>query len=132
MLKISLTCVQSSDDVTLLGVTIDKSLTFKTYSKFMHYKISHCRKAKVLANTFIDCQFNYAPLKWNFCRKTFHSKIEKIHHRTLKVISGMVDSYNQFMMQQFCLNSSKHLRFLVTEIFKSISQINPEFMWSFL
>ena len=25
----------------------------------------------------------------------------------------------------------KHLRFLVTEIFKSIYQINPEFMWSF-
>ena len=25
----------------------------------------------------------------------------------------------------------RHLRFLVTEIFKSISQISPEFMWSF-
>ena len=25
----------------------------------------------------------------------------------------------------------RHLRFLLTEIFKSISQISPEFMWSF-
>ena len=29
ILKINSTCVQSSDDVTLLGVMIDKNLTFK-------------------------------------------------------------------------------------------------------
>ena len=29
ILKIDLTCVQSSDDVTLLDLIIDKSLTFK-------------------------------------------------------------------------------------------------------
>ena len=29
ILKINLTCGQSSDDVTLLGITIDKSLTLK-------------------------------------------------------------------------------------------------------
>ena len=29
LLKINLTCVQSSDDVTPLGVMIDKNLTFK-------------------------------------------------------------------------------------------------------
>ena len=29
VLKINSTCVQSSDDVTLFGVTIDKNLTFK-------------------------------------------------------------------------------------------------------
>ena len=31
LLKIKLTCVQSSDDVTLLGVMIDKNLTFKKH-----------------------------------------------------------------------------------------------------
>ena len=29
--KINLTCVQSSDDITLLGVMIDKNLTFKKH-----------------------------------------------------------------------------------------------------
>ena len=29
MLKINLTCVQSNDDVTLLGAIIDQNLTFK-------------------------------------------------------------------------------------------------------
>ena len=31
ILKIDSTCVQSSDNVTLLGVIIDMNLTFKTY-----------------------------------------------------------------------------------------------------
>ena len=31
ILKINSTCVQSRDDVTLLGVTIDKNLTFKKH-----------------------------------------------------------------------------------------------------
>ena len=31
ILKINLTCIQSSDDVTLLGVMIDKNLTFKKH-----------------------------------------------------------------------------------------------------
>ena len=31
ILKINLTCVQSSDDVTLLSVIIDKNLTFKKH-----------------------------------------------------------------------------------------------------
>ena len=51
-------------------------------------------KAKILGNTFIDSQFNYTPLIWIFCRKTFYSKIEKNHHTTLKVIYGIDDSFN--------------------------------------
>ena len=67
-----------------------------------------------------------------FCRKTFYSKIEKIHHRTLKVIYGIDDSYNNLLLSSNSVSiHQRHLRFLVTEIFKSISQINPEFMWSF-
>ena len=31
ILKTNLTCVQSSDDVTLLGVIMDKNLTFKKH-----------------------------------------------------------------------------------------------------
>ena len=46
-------------------------------------------KAKILGNAFIDSQFNYTPLIWTFCRKTLYSKIEKIHHTTLKVVYGI-------------------------------------------
>ena len=94
MLKINLTCVQSSDDVTLLGAIIDNSLTFKKHidnlASKAQYKLHALRrirkiltvgKARILDNAFIDSQFNFAPLIWMFCRKTFYSEIEKIHHK---------------------------------------------------
>ena len=67
-----------------------------------------------------------------FCRKTLYSKIEKIHHRTLKVVYGIDDYYSNLLLSSNSVPiHQRHLRFLVTEIFKSISQINPEFMWLF-
>ena len=38
MLKINLICVECSDNVTLLGVIIDKNLTFKKYIVNLVYK----------------------------------------------------------------------------------------------
>ena len=88
-------------------------------------------KAKILGNAFIDSQFNYAPLLWMFCRKTLYSKIEKIHHKTLKVIYESNDNYDNLLLQTNMVSvHQKHLRVLMTEIYKSISQLNPEFMWS--
>ena len=67
-----------------------------------------------------------------FCGKTFYLKIEKIHHRALKMIYGTDDSYKNFLLSSNSVSiHQRHLWFLVTEIFKNISQINPEFMWSF-
>ena len=56
--------------------------------------------AKIQGNAFIDSQFNYASLIWMFYRKTFYSKIEKKnHHRTLKVVYGVDDSYNNLLLR---------------------------------
>ena len=98
-----MTSVQSSDDVTLLVVITDKSLNFqkhidnlvgktqyKLYALWCIRKVFKVEKAKKLGNAFIDSQFNYAPLIWMVCRKTFYSKIEKIYHKTLKVIYGLI------------------------------------------
>ena len=128
-----------------MGVVFDKSLDFKKHidsfirkAQYKLHALRHIRKflnvekAKKLGNAFIDSQFNYAPLVWMFCRKTSYSKIEKMHHKTLNVIYGIDDSYNNLLLRsEYVSVHQKLFRFLVTEIFKSISQINPEFMWSF-
>ena len=88
--------------------------------------------AKILGNAFIDSQFNYVPLLWMFCRKTLYSKIEKIHRKTLKVIYESNDTYDNLLLQSSTVSvHQRHLRFLMTEIYKNISQLNPEFMWSY-
>ena len=69
-----------------------------------------------------------------FCRKTLYYEIGKIHHRTLKVVFGIDDSYNNLLLSsnsKGLMCHPRHFRFLVTEIFKSISQINPKFMCLF-
>ena len=67
-----------------------------------------------------------------FCRETLYSKIEKLNHRTLKAAYGIDDSYNNLLLSSNSVSiHQRHLQFLVTVIFKSLSRINPEFIWSF-
>ena len=112
ILKINSIKVEATGDVLLLGITINKILTFKQCIENLHrkaqYKLHVLRrirkfltieKANLLGNGFIDSQFNYAPLLWMFCRKTLYSKIEKIHHKTLKVIYESNYTYNNLLLQ---------------------------------
>ena len=88
--------IPCSNEVKLLGITIDNELKFKKYiedlCKKASYKLHSFRrirgyltveKARILANVFIDIHFNYAPLIWMLAGKTLINKICKIHHRTL-------------------------------------------------
>ena len=60
-LKINLTCVQSSRDVTLLGVITDKTLTFKKYDdnfvRNAQHKINTHRKILILKSIKITIGF---------------------------------------------------------------------------
>ena len=70
--------VKDSDQVELLGINIDKHLSFKKHIENVR-RITNCislahkqyltaEKAKILGNVFIDSQFNYALLIWMFCQ----------------------------------------------------------------
>ena len=63
-----------------------------------------------------------------FCRKTLYHKIEKIH-RTLQVIYQSEESYENLLLESSSVSvHQRRLHFLVTEIYKSMKQINPEFV----
>ena len=82
--------IRESSSVVLLALTIDNGLTFKE-----HINILCCRasfklhalgriskylttdKAKLLYNTFINSQFNYASIFWMFCHKQDYLKLKK-------------------------------------------------------
>ena len=87
----------------------------------------------MLADAFINIQFNYASLVWMLSGKTSINKICKIHNRTLQVIHNEYQkSYDELLDINKDVNIyQKHLRILALEVFKSITHVNPEFMWSY-
>ena len=90
-------------------------------------------KAKLLGNAFIHSQFNSTPLIQMFCQKTLYLKIEKIHHKTLRIIHQSNATYRDLLE---CNGSTsfhqRHLQFLLTETYKSIVITNPMFMQHFI
>ena len=144
VVKINSIKVEAGDDVLLQRITIDRKLTFKhnvkTFFQKARYKLHVLRpirtfltmeKVEILGNVFMDSQCNCALLLWMLCRKTLYSKIEKIHHKTLNVIYELNDTYDNLLLKNNTVSVPQvHLRFLMTEICKSISQLNPELMWS--
>ena len=144
-LKINSIEILETNHVTLLGIRIDNKLTFNEHinnlCRTASYKLNALRrirrylsleKAKVLYNAFIISQFNYAPIIWMFCKKKQYKKLQKIHHKALKVVFGNEESYEELLeMNNEVSIHQKHLRALICEVFKSLNNTNPEFMWSY-
>ena len=83
----------------------------------------------MLYNPFINSQFNYASVIWMFCRKKDYLKIEKIQYKALKIIYNSSESYEELLTRSNEVSiHQKHLRALATEIYKSLADINPDFM----
>ena len=91
--------ITSTDEVTLLGVSIDNKVTFKNHIDELYRKISYKLhalrrirtslskgKARLLANAFINCQFLYAPLIWMLVSKISINKTGKTLFRTLQIV----------------------------------------------
>ena len=137
--------IKVSTDVEFLGLIIDNKLSFEKHiAKLCHSALHklHARrqirkyltleKARALGNAFVDSQFNYASLIWMFCKKIIYFKMQKIPHKTLRIIYQSDESYENLLNLDNSVSlHQRHLRFLVTKIFKSVSKTNPKFMWSY-
>ena len=132
------------ETVKLLGVVIDNKLNCvehinnickvannKTNALLRIRKYIDVHTAKIYANAYILSAFYYCPMIWMFCNKISNNMINKAHIRCLKCV------YNKNNMSLENLSSIdgsasihvKNLRILMTEVYKSLNQINPEFMW---
>ena len=117
--------VKESNEVILLGITIDNKLVFKKHienlcrtAQYKLHALTRIRKyltldkAILLGNTFINSQLNYARIIWMFCRKTLYHKIEKNHHRTLKVIYQSEESYQNLLLESNSVSiHQRHMSF---------------------
>ena len=109
-LNVARKVVPSPSEAKLLGITTDYDLKFKKHINELFRKASYklhalkrirrylsVDKAKLLANAFIDSQFNYAPLIWMFAGKTLINKICKIHHINLQVVYNYFNNYDELL-----------------------------------
>ena len=58
--------------------------------------------------------------------------MQKINHKSLKVICQSHASYGDLLQLSNSVSlNQRHLRFLLTELYKSTGTWNPQFMWSY-
>ena len=134
--------IRESQNVELLGPTIDNRLTFKDHINILcrgaSYKLRALRrirkyltleKSKLLYNAFINNQFNYASIIWMFCRKQDYLEVEKIHYKALKIVYNSNECYEELLIRNNEVSiHQKQLRTLATEIYKCLTDVNPDFM----
>ena len=135
--------IGNTDEEKLLGVTIDKKLTFETHinklckkagnelfalSRMSPYMNSN--KLRILMRAFVMSQFQYCQLAWMFHRRYLNNKINKIHERALRIAYKDYDSSFDVSLERdkAVTIHTKNLQTLMTEIFKTQKNLNPPFM----
>ena len=135
--------MHNSEEEKLLGVVIDKRLSFETHISKLCKKAGskltalarisgymNANKLKILMRAFVISQFEYCPLVWMFHSRHLNSKINRIHERALRIAYKDYDSsFNTLLENDGSVNIHvKHLRNLLIEMFKTKGNINPPFM----
>ena len=135
--------IKSQQYVKLLGVEIDSKLRFDSHIKnictIASGKIKclqrignyiDIKQATLLVNAFILSGFGYCPIIWMFCNRTLSSLIDKVQKRCLRIIIGDYELSLPHLLGMTGFHSihTKHLHFLLVEVFKSLHRLNPFFM----
>ena len=137
--------LNSSENVKLLGVTIDSGLSFYPYIQDICNKASQKIKAKfrirhllsqqqsdVLFHSFILSAFRYCPLIWMFCSKLAHNLLVNTHFRALKAKQNNLNlSYDDLLKKAKCESiHTQNLQFMLVEVYKSVNNIGNKLGWN--
>ena len=132
--------------MTLLRVEIDNELNFYNHISNICKKAGNKinaisriqsflgqKEKKALVNTFLYSNFNYCSLVWHFSTKKSTNKVEKIKSIAYKITLFSIITTLLKHRWSTCksLQSSmeiKHLRTLAMEIFKTLNDINLNYM----
>ena len=133
--------VVSSAD--FLGIQINNKLNFNVHisnicrsaanqlnalirlKRFLGFK-----EKRILINSYFIANFNYCPLVWMFSSASSLKKIEKLQKRALRFLYNDYEiSYEELLLKsgRATMNVNR-LRILCIEIYKTINNLNPEFM----
>ncbi len=142
-IEINDTNVPSEKEVKLLGITIDEKLKFDKHvnikckkaarqiNVMYHFKcVFDLKERQIIYNTFILSNFNYCPIIWHFCRKTCTQKIEAIQERALRFIfNDKTRTYSSLLEKcNYTTLHIRHIKAIAYEVFKSLNNLNLNFM----
>ena len=144
VIKIGNFTISNSNEVKLLGVTIDSKLNFfphisdicrKSLSKIkalwrIRAYLSQ-KQANQLFYTFIMSPFSYCPLVWMFCSRQANNMINITHYKALRVRFNDFSSTFEELLDKANSNSihTLNLRLMLCEVYKTLNRINPPIMW---
>ena len=64
-----------------------------------------------------------------FCRKQDYLEVEKIHYKAWKIVYNSNECYEELLIRKNKVSiHQKQLRTLTTEVYKSLTDVNPDFM----
>ena len=108
-----------------------KAATQKSKALFIVRDFLSFEQAKILVTSYIMSNFSYCPLIWMFCCKISNTLINKTQKRALTALHKRFDlDFEELLNLESCDKfHTINLRFLLTEVFKSLNKLNHEFMW---
>ena len=127
----------------LLGMTVDKNLSFESHLKKLCTKVNQkvsalariagilpFQKRHILLKTFIESQFAYCPLIWMFCSCTMNKKINRIHERALRIVYRDYEtSFHELLKKDKSLTfHHRNIHQVAIEMFKVKHDLSPHFM----
>ena len=135
--------INSENNVKLLGVEIDNKLSFEKHISTLVKKASNQLNAisriqkfmgfeekEILLNSFVYSNLNYFPLVWPFCSAKSVKKIEKIQERALRILKNDFSGDYETILNKSGKSTMevKRLITLALEVFKTLNNMNPEYM----
>ena len=89
------------------------------------------KQSFLLYNSFKMSQFNYCPLIWMFCGKAANNDLNHTHKRVLQILfNDYTSTFNELLHRgNECTIHQKNLQKLMLEVYNSLAQQNPSFLW---
>ena len=138
--------LSATDHVKLLGIEVDNKLKFSKHVKTLCSKVNKKisafsrlnmyisrEQALTICNAVILSNFNYCPLIWLFYNEGANKEIDRTHKRALRILYEEYECPFEALLTRsgrFCIHV-RNLQKLMTEIYKSMNQLNPSLVWEF-
>ena len=142
-MKVGDAVIWESESEKLLGMTVDKMLTFNLHLKNLCKKVNQkvsalarvvgilpFHKRHLILKTFIESQFSYCPLVWMFCSRSMNRKINRIHERALRLVyQDYTSTFEQLLKTDDSLSfHHRNIHQVAIEMYKVKNGLSPPFM----